>query len=146
MVGSWPDLLGVWGSRWKGRGEVWVISAVPCPNLPPWPLPQQQQQYAPSLGASWPAQVHFCQTRKSQASLNCAIAYLNAFVVHIWMWVKYGPASFADGDVNCAPLVEDKYVFGGYRSPWQLPWRRLHGRCVGKHQQSTVGVGRAQGS
>lgn len=55
------------------------------------------------------------------ASLNGTIIYVNAFVVHIWVRVKYGPASFTGGNVNCAPLAEDRYAFGGCRSPWQPP-------------------------
>ena len=47
------------------------------------------------------------------ASLNGTIIYVNAFVVHIWVRVKYGPESFTGGNVNCAPLAEDKYAFGG---------------------------------
>lgn len=46
-------------------------------------------------------------------SLNCGIIYANAFVVHIWVRVKYGPASFTGGNVNCVPLAEDKCAFGG---------------------------------
>lgn len=45
-------------------------------------------------GSRRPAQVRFCQTCNSRASLDCAIIYFNAFVVHVWVQVKYGPASF----------------------------------------------------
>jgi hypothetical protein len=45
-------------------------------------------------------QGHLCQVCKSRAPLNCAIIYFNAFVVHIWVRVKYGPASFTGRDVN----------------------------------------------
>lgn len=55
------------------------------------------------------------------ASLNCTIIYVNASVVHIWVRVKYGLASFTGGNVNCTLLAEDKYAFGGCRSPRRPP-------------------------
>lgn len=38
--------------------------------------------------------MRFCQTCSSRASPDCTIIYFNAFVVHVWVQVKYGPASF----------------------------------------------------
>ena len=81
-----------WGPKETGRQAVWVSRpASPCAG----------------------AQI--------LASLNCTIIYVNASVVHVWVRVKYGPASFTGGNVNCARLAEDKYAFGGCRSPWQPP-------------------------
>lgn len=75
---------------------------------------------------------------QSPASLNCAIIYFNASVVHIWVQVKYGPASFAGGDVNCAQSRKTDMHLGGCRSVCQPPGG---GRCVGKGQQSGAGPG-----
>lgn len=66
-------------------------------------------------GASRLVQVRFLHTHKLQPSRNGAIIYCVAFVVRIWVRVKYSPALFTGGDVNCAALVEDKHAFGGCR-------------------------------
>lgn len=66
-------------------------------------------------GASRPGQVRFLQTHKFRPSRNGTIIYSVALVVHVWVRVKYGPALFTGGDVNCAALVEDRRAFGGCR-------------------------------
>lgn len=58
-------------------------------------------------------QVRLLQTLKSWGSISCAIIYFIAFMAHIWVQVKYNPASLTGGDVNCAVLVEEKHAFGG---------------------------------
>lgn len=39
--------------------------------------------------------------------------HVSAFVIHIWVRVKYRPAVFAGGDVNCVPLMPDEGESGG---------------------------------
>lgn len=66
-------------------------------------------------------QVCFCQTHKSPASVDVepsfqipglarrgASIHVRASVIHVWVWVKYSPAVFTSGDVNCVPLLPDE--------------------------------------
>lgn len=39
--------------------------------------------------------------------------HVSAFVIHIWVRVKYGPVVSAGGDVNCVPLMPDEGESGG---------------------------------
>lgn len=57
-------------------------------------------------GASRLVQVRFLQTHQFRPSRNGTIIYSVAFVVHMWVRVKYGPVLFTGGDVNCAALAE----------------------------------------
>lgn len=50
---------------------------------------------------------------QTPVSLDGEPSSTSVFVIHICVRVKYGPAVFAGGDVNCVPLMLDGGVSGG---------------------------------
>lgn len=111
---------------------------LPCPNMPPFPpwaaevAPVWQPLSEGTAVGLFPPHVwgslqraqfraltwgwDFLQTGKSRPSLSCAIIDFITFMAHIWVQVKYSPASLAGGHVHCAVLVEEKHAFVGHRS------------------------------